>query len=270
MRILAESLCIISSLISSFLKYAKFETHKYALELIVTAAKSLALVQVLSSEHLAATADSLFMQENFNVPKNLEIQCFRLSENDWDIVPASSRREWIDATHGFASRCLPLLAANQMGYHILTPTDLSVIWDGGTTPSSVKIILEDEKYHNYIISHFGHGTFTFQLPYIFRTNQEIGLLVRGATNFWIEGAVALDGFVETHWSNYSFTMNWRIVSPNKIITIKKGDPICMLIPYPVRILENLQVEYKSLNEAPAEMLEVYEKWKAYRREFNSR
>jgi hypothetical protein len=210
------------------------------------------------------------MDNEFRIPERIQIDCYRLADAGWDIVPAPSKRAWMDETHGHASKCLPLLAANQMGYHILSPTDVSIIWDGSTSASSLKVIAEDPKFDNQILSHFGHGTFTFQIPYLFRTSDEIGLFVRGSTNFWVDGAVALDGFVETNWSNYSFTMNWRATIPHKIISFRKGDPICMIIPYPTRLLENINIQYKPISEAPAEMVEIHKKWSSYRNEFNNR
>lgn len=203
------------------------------------------------------------------VPEELEIQCYRLTDEGWEIEPASSRREWMSETKGHAHKCLPLLAASQMGWIIRNPSDFSVIWNGNSESSATKIIIEDEKFSNNIVSHFGNGIFTFQLPYLFRTSQEIGLFVRGATNFWVNNAYPLDGFVETNWSNYSFTMNWKITLPNKVATFKKGDPICMLIPYPIRLLENIKISYKSFNEAPDRTKEIYKKWNKYRDDFNS-
>lgn len=207
--------------------------------------------------------------DNKILNENLHLECYRMADSGWEIVPSSSKRDWMEATDGLANKCLPLLAANQMGWVILSPSDVSVIWDGGKAIESTKIIVHDEKYKKNISSHFGHGIFTFQVPYIFRTNEEIGLFVRGATNFWVENAQPLDGFVETNWSNYSFTMNWKVTSPDKVISLKKGDPICMLIPYPVRLLENVKVTYKSFLEAPESMKSVFSSWAKYRNEFNN-
>lgn len=210
------------------------------------------------------------MEKHFEMPNFTKIECYKFDDVGWEIAPAAVKRSWIDDTKGHASKCLPLLAANQMGYTILSPTDFAVVWDGKSSTDSLKIIVEDDKFAPHIVSHFGHGILTFKLPYIFRTTSEIGIFVRGATNFWIEGAVALDGFVETDWSNYSFTMNWKVITPNKIIPFNKGDPICMIIPYPTRLLESIEVKYASFIDAPDEMREIHSAWSAYRNEFNNR
>lgn len=199
----------------------------------------------------------------------IKIDCYRMKDEGWDIVPASSRREWMEKTRGHANRCLPLLSANQMGWHILSPTDFSVLWDGRDSIDGVKVFLENENFGHCIRSHFGHGTFTFQLPYLFRTSEEIGLLARGATNFWVENAQALDGFIETNWSNYSFTMNWIMTKQNSLAHFKKGDPICMLIPYPIRLLENVKVSFEKFEKLPEETQKIYSEWSKYRDAFNA-
>jgi hypothetical protein len=155
-----------------------------------------------------------------------------------------------------------------MGWVILSPTDFTVEWDGGEGLAATKVTAEDENFAKNCSSHFGHGIVTFILPYLFKTNNNIALMIRGATNFWIDGAQALDGLVETYWSNYSFTMNWKILQKNKPVLFKKGDPICMIIPYPIRLLENMDVVYKSITTEP-EINEAHSKWGAYRRAFNA-
>jgi hypothetical protein len=198
----------------------------------------------------------------------LKIDCYKFSDTGWDIVPAPSFRSWMQETEGHANKCLPLLSANQMGWFILNPVDFSVIWDGGKSPLSTKIILENEEYSKIIRSHFGFGTFTFQIPYIFRTSPGIGIFARGPTNFWIENAHALDGFIETNWSNYTFTMNWKCTKPNAIANFKQGDPICMIMPYPISLLENVETTFKSFSEAPQDMQNINRQWSLYRDAFN--
>lgn len=201
--------------------------------------------------------------------ETLKIDCYKISSKGWAIEPASAKRSWMDQTGNHAYKCLPLSSANQMGWNILCPIDFSAIWEGNTSPAATKILIEDEESKGIALSHFGHGIITFQIPYLFKTSNDIGLFVRGSTNFWIEGAQALDGFVETYWSNYSFTMNWKIIRPNTLIHFKKGDPICMIIPYPVNLLENTKVSLKPLSENP-EVEKSHRKWSNYRNEFNNK
>src|SRR5262249_60673193 len=49
----------------------------------------------------------------------------------WQLRPSPPRRHWMDqATHAY--QCLPMVIANQWGWHILCPTEVRVTWDGST------------------------------------------------------------------------------------------------------------------------------------------
>ena len=200
-------------------------------------------------------------------PMGVKIQAYRLNDKGWGIEPASSSRDWMAQTKGHSQKCLPLLAANQMGYVMRNPTEVTAIWNGGDSHTDTKVIHEDGEYTASSSSHFGCGIITFQIPFIFRTPPGIGLFVRGATNFWIENACPLDGFVETHWSPYTFTMNWRIVKPDVPVVWKKGDPVCMVIPYPVELLENI-VPVATPIESEEELNLIYQGWSDTRDRFN--
>ncbi len=200
--------------------------------------------------------------------ESLSVTCYTISTPSWPIIRASSQREWLtEETRGHANKCLPLLAANQMGWHILSPSDFTVVWDGGREVDSLKVICEKEEFSKRITSHFGYGVLTFSLPFLFKTSKDIGLFVRGPTNLWKDGAYALDGYVETFWSDYSFTMNWKIYKPNFPISFEKDEPVCMIIPYPVNLLENIKTNVQSISSNP-ELNDKYNKWSKYRQDFN--
>lgn len=196
------------------------------------------------------------------------IIAYRISEAGFALEPAPPSRSWMNDTHGHAQRCLPLLAANSMGWIIRNPCDATAIWNGGTQKEDSSCMTDDDKYIKSVHSHFGWGVITWQIPWLFRTTGDIGLLVRGCTNFWIDNAIPLDGFVETYWSPYTFTFNWKITKPNVFVHWKKGDPICMIIPYPIGLIEKVTGEYKVLSDNP-ELEKTYRDWSAYRDDFNN-
>jgi len=201
------------------------------------------------------------------IPKGIEIIAYNLDNRGWSVEPASGNRDWMKETKGHANKCLPLLAANQLGYVIRNPTEVTAIWNGGKGSDAITIMHEDEELNKSSASHFGHGIITWQIPFLFRTPPGIGLLVRGATNFWVENAQALDGFVETHWSPYTFTMNWKVIKENVPVIWKKGDPICMVIPYPIELLENIVPRMIPIGDNP-ELEANYRAWSDSRDRFN--
>ncbi|NRA57638.1 MAG: hypothetical protein HRU13_05920 [Phycisphaerales bacterium] len=158
----------------------------------------------------------------------------------WVIEPGAPKRDWMDKTPGKgAYRCLPLAIANQAGWVIRCPGTVSMRWTGKDGPDALTVKAHDgpPTLDQFIVSHFGSGIVTFRLPWLFRTPPKIGLMVRGPTNEPKDYAVPLDGFVETDWSPSTFTMNWKIMKRGVDVWFRAGEPICMLQPYPLALLE---------------------------------
>ena len=78
----------------------------------------------------------------------------------------------------------------------------------------------------------------------------IGLWVHGAPNAPVDNAYALDGIVETDWLCAGFTVNWKITKRNTPVFFQKGDPVCMLTPYPLDLLEGLTPKQKLVTAEP--------------------
>lgn len=179
----------------------------------------------------------------------------------WSIKPASPRREWMDRTDGFAYRCLPLSIANQAGWVISSPADVSLIWTGTDDTASLNINIAPgfERYKSSILSHFGFGVLTFSLPWLFRTPPGVALLVRGPTNTPKRGIVALDGIVETDWNSATFTMNWRCTEPSHPVSFLEGEPICMIQPIRLDEIESYEFAARPIESDPRE----YEQFRAF-------
>lgn len=183
------------------------------------------------------------------------------------LVPASSSRAWMAATRGhYASRCLPMLLANQAGWFVLNSQKLVVVWDGGDEPSALRVFNLDAALPSPAISHFGSGILTWTIPYLFRTPPGYNLLVRGPANWPKDGAVALEGLVETDWSVASFTMNWQVTSVRKPVTFAVDEPICMLVPQKRGDLETFFPEIRGLHTDPA-LERAHEHWSRERAHF---
>lgn len=84
----------------------------------------------------------------------------------------------------------------------------SAVWDGGERENAVRI-RPDPGTHAPAVSHFGSGTLTFHIPCLFKTDSGTNLFVTGPLNRPKDGIAALTGIIETDWSPYTFTMNWR-------------------------------------------------------------
>jgi hypothetical protein len=174
---------------------------------------------------------------------------FASSKESPEIVPASRSRDWMDETsQRFAYRCLPLAMANAHGWVLLNPVEFTAIWDGGTQVNNVQIFSEDPNHIYLPKSMFGYGTITWHSGGIFQTPKGISLWLAGPPNHIKNAIQPLNGVVETDWSPYSFTMNWKLTQPNRPVTFKKGEPFCFLMPIDTSIVEGLEPEIKNLRE----------------------
>jgi hypothetical protein len=158
----------------------------------------------------------------------------------------------MDATgEKFAYRCLPLVMANQAGWVVTCPVSFSAAWNGKNELKDVVLRFPEGEGQNVgqIRSHFGSGIITFSMPWLFRTSPGYGLWVRGPTNTVKDNCIPLDGIVETDWTPYTFTMNWKIMRRGEVF-FKKGDPCAMLVPFPLKLLEEVEPEFRSIDSDP--------------------
>ncbi|MBV9581606.1 MAG: hypothetical protein JO057_23765 [Chloroflexi bacterium] len=176
------------------------------------------------------------------------------------IVPATASRAWIDQTdHRFATRCLPMLVANQSGWFLLSQHKVRMTWDGGQTASGMtfEYLKGDEPFP--AVSHFGHGIVSWMIPFLFRTAPGYDLYVRGPANWPKDGAVALDGIVEADWAVSPFTMNWMLTRPGHSVEFDVDEPICMLFPQRRHELETWRPEHRDLASDP-QLQQHYGEW----------
>lgn len=156
--------------------------------------------------------------------------------------PSPPLRDWMDAAPGKTPyRCLPLVMANQGGWSIRCPCNITATWNGKDHPENLKLTFTDPPapHESIAVSHFGLGIITFRFPWIFRTAPGIGMWVHGPSNWPKENIAPLQGLVETDWSHLPFTMNWKITKRNTPVYFIKGEPICMLTPFLFDLLESM-------------------------------
>lgn len=162
------------------------------------------------------------------------------------IRPAEATRQWMDNTpEAFAYRCLPLNIANAHGWEILSPSDVDAYWTGG---SSVHDVVVKGDRTNGGVSLFGQGILTFHIQALFRTPPGWDLWIGGSPNHFKSGIAPLTGIVETDWSPYTFTMNWKFTRRNHRVSFVKGEPICFIFPIRRDALERMTPRFVTLSD----------------------
>lgn len=183
-----------------------------------------------------------------------------------NIRPAPAERPWMDATpERYAYRCLPLNIANAHGWEVLAPARIRVAYFGGNDLKAISIDTEAPD-HLKPISHFGAGILTFHVPCLIQTEPGYELWVSGSPNRPKHGIYPLTGIVETDWSPFTFTMNWRFTQPGEVV-FEAGEPYCFFFPIERRVLPAVEPEFHLLSEAP-KLAAEFNTWQEARKNFN--
>ena len=196
----------------------------------------------------------------------MRLICRTLHGQTPSIRPASVERDWMDGTpEAFAYRCLPLDIANAHGWEVLCPAGFEASWNGDPAAAGIHIASEAAA-HLLPVSHFGNGVLTFHLHGLFRTEPAVQLWVSGSPNRIKDGIQALSAIIETDWSPYTFTMNWKFTRPGRI-RFATGEPFCFFFPIRLDLIEAVEPEFLPIDE-DKELQAAYREWEAARNSFN--
>jgi Family of unknown function (DUF6065) len=181
--------------------------------------------------------------------------------------PAPRRRAWMDEVGGgFANFCLPMVIANQMGWHIATSHTIEAIWDGGRGVDGVRVRVLAGQGDCPAISNFGFGILSWRVPFLFRTPPGWKLLARGPSNSPKDAIYPLEGLVDTDSSVATFTMNWIFTRTMQAVRFDMGEPFCNIIPYRIADAEEFEPTVADIQSRP-ELAARHGAWSESRREF---
>lgn len=202
----------------------------------------------------------------------MKLECFLYPGWRPRIRAASRRRAWMDDTpESFAYRCLPLAIANAHGWEIGNAAGFAARWNGGSDVADVEIRLDDpaQSAVEAPVSLFGQGTLTFHVPGLFRTEPGWNLWVGGPPNVAKDGIAPLAGIIETDWSPYSFTMNWRFTRSNHWVRFEPDEAFAFFFPIERRAIEDTMPRFHPIDEAP-DLKAMFEQWSESRDAFHKR
>ncbi len=198
----------------------------------------------------------------------MDFTCFVYPGWEPRIRPASSQRGWMDAApESFAYRCLPLAIANSHGWEVLSACGFEVEWNGGSAADDV-IVRGDPGAHAQDLPQalFGLGTITIHVQGLFRTPPGWNLAVGGPPNGGKDAITALSGIVETDWSPYTFTMNWRLTRPHHVVRFEENEPIAFITPIQRGAAEAMVPQFRPIDDDP-DLKARFEAWSVSRNAF---
>lgn len=205
-----------------------------------------------------------------DTPENA-LTAYPVAEKDAlpEIRPAQRVRQWqLDTADSYAVRCLPLNIANNNGWELLLPGGFDVVYGGGRGLDDISVYPHGDGTC-IAQSHFGEGVLTFQVGYLFRTSDNVHLQIGGPINYFRDGIQALGGIIESDWSPYTTTMNYRFTRPCRV-RFCKGEPFAQLSPIPAAFVNRFQVRFADLAVEDPKCKADFDQWSASRAEFNSR
>lgn len=199
----------------------------------------------------------------------LDLKCFVYPGWEPRIRVASVRRSWMDrAPESFPYRCLPLAIANSHGWEILSPCGFEAEWNGGMAVDDVVIRTDDGiRVEDAPVALFGQGTFTVHIQGLLRTPAGWNIYVSGPPNSFKDGAMPLAGIMETDWSPYTFTMNWKLTRPNHPVRFEENEPIAYFFPVERGIVERIEPAFVPIDKDP-ELKAMFERWSRSRDAFH--
>ncbi len=198
----------------------------------------------------------------------MRLICYPTSGDPPKLVAAPVERDWMGRTDsGFAYRCLPLNIANAHGWLVLNEAPFTAYWNGdaGIDGVTVKAVAPDGTVLGG--SHFGSGVLTFNVNALFRTEPGYDLAVTGPFNQPKDAIQPLTGIVETDWSPFTFTMNWKFTRKLTPVAFERDEPFCMIFPIQRGVIEQVEPEIRPLVEEP-DVEAAYTSWADSRKAFN--
>jgi hypothetical protein len=176
----------------------------------------------------------------------------------------------MDATpESFAYRCLPLNIANAHGWELLSPCGFEAEWTGGAGVDDVVVRTDPGTDPAQApVALFGQGVLTFHVEGLLRTPPGFGLWVGGSPNDAKDGLSPLSGLIETDWSPYSFTMNWRFTRPRHRVRFEENEPFCFFFPVERALVEAARPRIAALDENPV-LKRQFTEWSASRDRFQA-
>lgn len=156
-----------------------------------------------------------------------------------NIFPLDVTRSWmLENKDGY--HCPPVTLTNKLGYGISFDEDISFIWHGSSA-QGVDGDIEVLQGKEYCFFGRGGGTIGFSTNLVFKTDQDVSMLIMPVPNQFVDGAQCYTTIISSSFYTGNIHVVWRATSPGKVITIPAGTPIASVLPISVSKLNNAKI-----------------------------
>lgn len=176
------------------------------------------------------------------------------------IRPLELKRDWM---HSYTYNCHPIAMANTFGYGIYFDHDISFIWKGSRDEGAVGIIGKENVWVGR-----GEGTVSFASNLIFRTDENTSMLTMPVPNEYLDGAKVLSTILSTSVFTGTFTVVWKLDTPNKEYLVPAGTNIACLLPISIASIQGSVFNIKNAS-SPFPRIQDSDEYMKYLKEKNS-
>jgi hypothetical protein len=153
------------------------------------------------------------------------------------IRPLTIQRDWM---HAYTYNCHPIAMANTFGYGIYFDHDISFIWDGSRDEGAYGILGKENVWVGR-----GEGTVSFTTNLVFKTDENTSVLTMPVPNEYIDGAEVLSTILSTSVFTGTFTVVWKLDTPNKEYLVPAGTNIACVLPISIASIQGSNFNIKN-------------------------
>ena len=154
------------------------------------------------------------------------INVFKTIGLEANLTPLKADRAWMKSNKA-SYNCFPLTLSNKLGYAISFDQDITFVWDGSEGDDSGIQVLNG---NDYCYLGRGGGVISFPTNLIFKTSEDISLLIMPVPNQFIDGVQSFTSILSSSFYTGVLHVVWKITSPGKKIHIPAGTPLASIIP----------------------------------------
>jgi hypothetical protein len=173
----------------------------------------------------------------------IEVYCQSQSVN---IKQTRIKRNWMEDTgEKHAYKCFPISLANTIGYELSLPVDVSFVWDGISNESveHVKILSGEE----FVYNSRANATVSFKTGIVIRSNKNISFLHMPVPNMFNDSYQTFTSIISTSFFDQEFPSAIKILKPDRVITIKAGEPFATLVPISLTDMSNIELNLNNFD-----------------------
>ncbi len=175
------------------------------------------------------------------------LTAYKRSDSALIIKPMPVQRDWMDNTpEKHAYHCYPVTTANTIGWTLSAPYDVSFIWDGVNDTGDSHIQIIDGKDHTY--TGRGQSSISFRTGIILKSDEDISVLTITPQNYFYQDFEVISSLISTSFLETEFPLAIKARTPDKLITIKAGEPIATIIPMSLTRLKDESIKIESFIE----------------------